>query len=345
MMNPLCLFHMLVVEYRWIPIVFYTLNQVLAVTLVSIFSEVTAKDGAMIDAIACIGQGAYNKKVQAEMADVLWGDYEVVIADGTETCVVSGGTLDGNTAVTYPQQTAVSFTINDADKGGVSITYFAYMNYMALFAFIPYYFGITLYNFVMKSGNWWGTGMDEAYLTALTEVKLGVYYRRYLMLASTTTSVIFLWTLYEGAVTHGMSNFIFGLIAGIITVLMALPPAKGKVVVTGDIADGVGLLKQFNTGIVTKLKQIFMVNSDVFSTQMAFFNFPENFATAPAPSALPKPMQVLSFIDACFGEGDLEALIPNKNTYGGTHTKKKTALGKAKGALGTADEVAGGFGF
>ena len=54
--------------------------------------------------------------------------------------------------------------------------------------------------------------------------------------------------------------------------------------------------------------------SDVFAAQMAFFNFPNQYATAPAQSVLPGPLRRL--MQACCGEGDLEDVIPAKTTFG-----------------------------
>lgn len=75
---------------------------------------------------------------------------------------------------------------------------------------------------------------------------------------------------------------------------------------------------------------------------MAFFNFPEKYATAPAGTALPGPLVALKCFQAMCGEGDLDDFIPTKNVFAGTAMKKKSALQKAQKGVATAE---GGFGF
>ena len=55
---------------------------------------------------------------------------------------------------------------------------------------------------------------------------------------------------------------------------------------------------------------------------MAFFNFPEKYATAPAGSALPGPLTALKCFQAICGEGDLDDIIPTKNKFTGTSAEE-----------------------
>lgn len=88
---------------------------------------------------------------------------------------------------------------------------------------------------------------------------LHVYYRRFILTANITTLCIFIWTLYRG-LHHGMTSFVFILVSGIITVLLALPPAAGKVMEVGDVEEGTKKLMKFNDSIFAKVRQTLLVN-------------------------------------------------------------------------------------
>jgi hypothetical protein len=336
MLNPFNLVHMLAVEYRWIPIVYYTLFIVLKETVKSLFNEATQRDSSAKSALSCLGITKYNEDLDTEMADLLWAGCQVTIG------AVCGSDKQFNadicSKIVDPEDGEIKFKEDEA----LSIRSFYVMNYLAFFIFIPFYVLWPLFLFVRGSGNWklW-RGYDDAYLKTLQGAVLHVYYRRFILTANITTLCIFIWTLYRG-LHHGMTSFVFILISGIITVLLALPPAVGKVMEVGDVEEGTEKLMKFNDSIFAKVRQTLLVNSGVYAAQMAFFNFPEKYATAPAGSALPGPLTALKCFQALCGEGDLDDIIPTKNVFSGTAIKKKSALQKAQKGVAT---VEGGFGF
>jgi hypothetical protein len=281
-----------------------------------------------------LGITKYNEELDKEIADLLWAGCQVVL--GGKACTVSGGTANSK----FDYDLCKDATTNKDTAMSMRSSYV--MNYLAFFVFIPFYFLWPLFLFVRGSGNWklW-KGYDDAYLKTLQEAVLHVYYRRFILTANITTLCIFIWTLYRG-LHHGMSSFIFILVSGVITVLLALPPAVGKVMEVGDVEEGTEKLMKFNDSIFAKVRQTLLVNSGVYASQMAFFNFPEKYATAPAGSALPGPLTALKCFQALCGEGDLDDIIPTKNVFSGTAMKKKSALQKAQKGVAT---VEGGFGF
>ena len=111
----------------------------------------------------------------------------------------------------------------------------------------------------LGSGNWWGTTYDAEYLETLNGAKLSLIYRRYLMGASCLILAIAIWSAYEG-LNEGASSFFQNFISGILTVLLALPPQRAKVQVTGDVTRGSAILAKTNKGIMTKVRQVLMVN-------------------------------------------------------------------------------------
>lgn len=327
MKNPLSLIQMWFLEFRWIIIVYYALYTLEINTLKAVFTELFAKDSTLLKHVACVGLGKYEKELTKEFTDIMWGDYIIELPKPAK-CPTG--------AAEYTDRIYL-----DASKESVVTSFFT-MNVIMVLTFITAFVLYPIYLFVTGKGNWYGTSFSPDMLETLNKAKLSLLYRRYLMVCTFTVVLVAIWTLYEGFKAEA-TGFISNFIAGIITVILALPKQTAKVMDAGDIEEGTAKLKAYNRGIGPKIRQILLVNSDGYSAQLAHLNFPDIYKMAAEPSILPGPLQAMAFFQACFGEGDIDIEAPttNKTSSAIGKSKAKGALGKAKDALDTADS----FGF
>ena len=217
----------------------------------------------------CNGRDKFAKTIATEIAGIMWGDFDIVLP--ATACYATSEMLTDNGCVANTDAEKVcgpeAYTLKVGpncgavapDKCPSAPNAFYMMNMIMLVAFGSFYLGYPIYLFITGSGNWWGTTYDAEYLETLNGAKLSLIYRRYLMGASCLILAIAIWSAYEG-LNEGASSFFQNFISGILTVLLALPPQRAKVQITGDVTRGSAILAKTNKGIVTKVRQVLMVN-------------------------------------------------------------------------------------
>lgn len=301
MSNPLNLIQMLALEFRWVPIVYYTMYSLIVRTMTAVFIELTAKSTQVGDVIKCYGLPSFTDDVQKQMQECIYGEYVVKLGDGTSACTT------GAAITPLPTYT---ITLSGDVKN------FEIQNILLLLVFTPFYFAFPLYLFVKGKGNWWGTSYDEDYLNTMTDAKMSLFYRRYLLFATTMLLFVAIWIIQMGFKNVGPS-IISDFALGAITVLLALPPQRAKFVDPIDVEVGTKRLKQSQKGIMPKLKQITIINSDMYAGQMAHFNKAGVYKEAEAKSLLPNALQSVAFFVQCLGEDwsvdDLEDMATLEN--------------------------------
>lgn len=271
-MSPLNLIHLLLVEYRWMPIVYFAIYTVEVEVISTIFIEKTKTSSGIGDYIKCVGAKHFGEQVRKGIGEVLWADYKFELS--SVACVSGSGTANP--------------ILTDLKSATPSAERLCAINLMAFMFFVGFYFLWPLYLVVTKPGKWRGITWDADYYTSMKEASLSLAYRRYVLLASFLIIVFAVWILIEGLYNKS-SGFIQSWVLGFLTVFLALPKQQDKHLdhPTVNHDQLVGKLKVQFSGIIARMFHFFGTTIDEYSYQLFFLHDETQFVVADPKSALP----------------------------------------------------------
>lgn len=272
-MSPLNLIHLLLVEYRWMPIVYFAIYTVEVEVISTIFIEKTKTSSGIGDYIQCVGAKHFGEQVRKGIGEVLWADYKFELS--SVACVSGSGPPVGPPFI-------------DMKSATPSAERLCAINIMAFMFFVGFYFLWPLYLVVTKPGKWRGITWDADYYTSMKEASLSLAYRRYVLLASFLIIVFAVWILIEGLYNKS-SGFIQSWVLGFLTVFLALPKQQDKHLdhPTVNHDQLVGKLKVQFSGIIARMFHFFGTTIDEYSYQLFFLHDETQFVVADPKSALP----------------------------------------------------------
>lgn len=264
---------MLLVEYRWMPIVYFAIYTVEVEVISTIFIEKTKADSVVGTYINCVGAKHFGEQVRKAMGQVVFADYKVSLS--SVTCV------DSN------REKAAAYT-SDLKAATPSAERLCAVNLLAMMFFIGFYFLWPLYLVVTKSGKWRGINWDADYYTSMKEASLSLAYRRFVILSSFLIIVFAVWILAEGLYNES-TGFIQSWILGFLTVFLALPKQCDRHLdhPTANHENLVEKLKAEFSGIIARTFHFFGATIDEYSSQLFYMHDETQFVVADPKSPFP----------------------------------------------------------
>merc|ERR1719272_1222245 len=147
--DPRTILHMLFVEYRWFPLVYYMMYVLVITTVISIESK--NQEASFMKLTACGGVAAFNKQHDAATTGRMWGSTKIKC---TFTKCLSTGPCSAHTSANSVTGCLLTGTVTVGSEPFI-------LNYILFAVIIPVYLGLVVYNLFFKTGGFAKVKGDE----------------------------------------------------------------------------------------------------------------------------------------------------------------------------------------